>query len=93
MSLGGIGLINGLALDETFDYDKNVVEDRYAQRQNRDEQRQDGGLLERAVECDYRKDEAEKGCPGVAHKDFGGRLIVAQISKRNANQRNCHNGR
>lgn len=54
MSLGGIGLINGLALDETFDYDKNVVEDRYAQRQNRNEQRQDGGLLERSVECNYR---------------------------------------
>ncbi len=76
MSLGRIGLVNGLALDKAFDDNKNIVEDRNAQCQNRDEQRQNRGLLKCAVERDYGKDEAKKGSPGIAHEDFGRRFIV-----------------
>ncbi|MNB90724.1 hypothetical protein D3C75_377860 [compost metagenome] len=77
MHLAGIGLIDCFALNEPFDHNKNIVEDRHAHRQNRDEQRQHRGLLKGSVQGDYRQDKAEKGSAGVAHEDFGGCLVKA----------------
>lgn len=53
MRLTGICLIDGFALNETFDNHEQVIEDGNAKRQYRYEERQYGSLLERTVKGDY----------------------------------------
>ncbi|MNW70871.1 hypothetical protein D3C74_503780 [compost metagenome] len=54
VSLTCIGLIDRFALQETFDHNKNIIENRYAQRQNRNENGQHRCLFECTVKCDNR---------------------------------------
>ncbi|MMZ61698.1 hypothetical protein D1872_238630 [compost metagenome] len=93
VNLARIGLIDRFPLEESFDDDKQVVENRDAQSQHGDEQREYGRLLESPVQRDDGENKAQERCARIAHEYSGRRFVVPQIGQGHTDQRHRQHGR
>ncbi|CDN43772.1 hypothetical protein BN871_DM_00040 [Paenibacillus sp. P22] len=92
MRLGSVRLVERHPAADAGDDDAQVVENRHAERQDRDEQRQQRRLLERAVKRDDAEHEAEVGRARISHEHLGRWTVEDEIAGRDADGDDGHHG-